>query len=80
MVQLESIAIAVLGAVLGVGLGIISVAIATLAAGEGLEVLAVPWVQLVVFVLLAGVVGVLAALWPAHRAAKLDVLRAITTE
>jgi putative ABC transport system permease protein len=43
-------------------------------------VLAVPWVQLVVFVLLAGVVGVLAALWPAHRAAKLDVLRAITTE
>ena len=49
-------------------------------AGEGLEVLAVPWVQLVVFVLLAGVVGVLAALWPAHRAARLDVLRAITTE
>ena len=33
-----------------------------------------------VFVLLAGVVGVLAALWPAHRAARLDVLRAITTE
>jgi putative ABC transport system permease protein len=81
MVRLESIAIAVLGAVLGVGLGIVfGIALQRSQAGEGLEVLAVPWVQLVVFVLLAGVVGVLAALWPAHRAAKLDVLRAITTE
>jgi putative ABC transport system permease protein len=31
-------------------------------------------------VVLAGLVGVLAALWPGRRAAKLDVLRAITTE
>ena len=36
--------------------------------------------QLVVFVLLAGVVGVLAAVWPARRAARMDVLRAITAE
>jgi putative ABC transport system permease protein len=81
MVRLESIAIAVLGAVLGVGLGIVfGIALQRSQAGEGLEVLAVPWVQLAIFVLLAGVVGVLAALWPAHRAARLDVLRAITTE
>jgi putative ABC transport system permease protein len=81
MVRLESIAIAVLGAVLGVGLGIVfGIALQRSQSGEGLEVLAVPWVQLVVFVLLAGAVGVLAALWPAHRAARLDVLRAITTE
>jgi putative ABC transport system permease protein len=32
------------------------------------------------FVLVAGVVGVLAALWPGRRAARLDVLRAISTE
>jgi putative ABC transport system permease protein len=81
MVRLESIAIAVLGAVLGVGLGLVfGIALQRSQAGEGLEVLAVPWVQLLVFVLLAGVVGVLAALWPAHRAARMDVLRAITTE
>ncbi|HEY9377519.1 MAG TPA: FtsX-like permease family protein [Jiangellaceae bacterium] len=81
MVRLESIAIAVLGAVLGVGLGIIfGTALQRSQAGEGLEVLAIPWIQLVIFVLLAGVVGVLAALWPAYRAARLDVLRAITTE
>jgi putative ABC transport system permease protein len=81
MVRLESIAIAVLGAVLGVGLGIVfGIALQRSQAGEGLEVLAVPWIQLAIFVLLAGVVGVLAALWPAYRAARLDVLRAITTE
>jgi putative ABC transport system permease protein len=81
MVRLESIAIAVLGAVLGVGLGIVfGIALQRSQASEGLEVLGVPWIQLAIFVLLAGVVGVLAALWPAYRAARLDVLRAITTE
>jgi putative ABC transport system permease protein len=81
MVRLESIAIAVLGAVLGVGLGIVfGIALQRSQVSEGLEVLGIPWVQLAIFVLLAGVVGVLAALWPAYRAARLDVLRAITTE
>jgi len=37
-------------------------------------------VRLAVFVLIAAFVGVLAALLPARRAARLDVLRAITTE
>jgi putative ABC transport system permease protein len=40
----------------------------------------VPAVQLAVFVVLAALVGVLAAVWPARRAARMDVLRAITTE
>jgi putative ABC transport system permease protein len=31
-------------------------------------------------VLVAAVIGVLAAIWPARRAARLDVIRAITTE
>jgi putative ABC transport system permease protein len=43
-------------------------------------VLSVPVGQIVVFGVLAGLIGVLAALWPARRAAKLDVLRAVTTE
>jgi putative ABC transport system permease protein len=81
MIRLEATAIAVLGAVLGVGLGVVfGIALQRSQAGEGLEVLAVPWLQLVIFVLLSGLVGVLAALWPAYRAARLDVLRAITTE
>jgi putative ABC transport system permease protein len=81
MVQLESVAIAVLGAVLGIGLGLLfGIALQRSQAESGLEVLGVPWVQLIIFVALAAVVGILAALWPAARAARLDVLRAITTE
>jgi putative ABC transport system permease protein len=49
-------------------------------ADDGIEVLSIPVAQLAIFVALAGVVGVLAALWPGRRASRLDVLRAITTE
>ncbi|SDU71788.1 ABC transporter permease [Jiangella alkaliphila] len=80
-IRLESIAIAVLGAVLGVALGLVfGVSLQRAIADDGLEVLSIPGGQLVVFVVLAAVIGVLAAVWPARRAAKLDVLRAITTE
>ena len=81
MVRLESVAIAVLGAVLGVGLGLVfGVSIQRAAADEGISVLSVPAGQLVVFVVLSALVGVLAAVWPARRAARLDVLRAITAD
>jgi putative ABC transport system permease protein len=81
MVRLESIIIALLGAVLGVGLGLVfGVALQRSQADSGIEVLSVPFVQLFVFVVLAALVGVLAAVWPARRAARLDVLRAITTD
>jgi putative ABC transport system permease protein len=81
MVRWESVAIAVLGAVLGIVLGVVfGVALQSALSEEGLEVLAIPWARLAGFVLLAALVGVLAAVWPARRAAKLDVLRAITTE
>ena len=75
MVRLESIAIAVLGAVLGVVIGIaFGVALVKALSDQGLDVLAVPWVQLVIFVLMAVVIGVLAAWLPARRAARLNVL------
>jgi len=81
MVRLESIIIALLGAVLGVGLGLVfGVALQQSQADSGIEVLSVPYVQLFIFVALAALVGVLAAVWPARRAARLDVLRAITAD
>ncbi|MGH8774441.1 MAG: ABC transporter permease [Jiangellaceae bacterium] len=81
MVRWESVAIAVLGAVLGIVLGVVfGVALQSALSGEGLEVLAIPWPRLAAFVVLAALVGILAAVWPARRAARLDVLRAITTE
>lgn len=81
MVRLESIAIALLGAVLGVVIGIaFGVSMVKALSDQGLEVLSIPWGQLVLFVVIAGVLGVLAAWLPARRAAKLNVLTAITTE
>ena len=81
MVRLESMVISLLGAVLGVGLGLaFGVALQRSQADSGIEVLSVPYAQLIVFVVLAALVGVLAAVWPARRAARLDVLRAITTD
>ena len=81
MVRLESVAIAVLGAVLGVVMGVIfGVVLQQAIADQGIEVLQIPWLQLAVFVVVAALVGVLAAVLPARRAARLDVLTAIGTE
>lgn len=81
MVRLESIAISVLGALLGVVMGIaFGIALQRAIADQGIDVLSIPWLLLAFFVLLAGLVGVLAAVLPARRAARLNVLEAITTE
>lgn len=81
MVRVESVAIAVLGAVLGLALGITAAAaIRSAMKDDGFAVLDIPYLQLLIVVVAAAAVGVLAALWPARRAARLDILRAITTE
>lgn len=81
MIRLESVVIAVLGALLGVSLGVIfGVVLMKDLESQGLEVISVPVVQLLVFLLIAVVVGVLAAVFPARRAARLDVLQAIAAE
>jgi putative ABC transport system permease protein len=81
MITLESVVISVLGALLGVALGIgFGIALMYAVRDEGLEVISIPTTQLVVFLVLSLVIGVLAAVFPARRAARLDVLRAIATE
>jgi len=81
MVRLESVVISVFGAALGLLLGVLfGVLLQRSLAGQGINDLAIPVGSLLVFLVLAGVIGVLAAVWPARRAAKLDVLRAVTTE
>ena len=81
MLRLESVAIALLGAVLGIVLGLaFALALQRSLVDDGIDVLAIPGGQLTLFVAVAGLVGVLAALWPGRRAARLDVLRAISTE
>ncbi|MBT3153254.1 ABC transporter permease [Streptomyces sp. CHD11] len=82
MVRLESLVISLFGAVLGIGLGVFF----GWAAGELMSTtmstyeLVLPWGRMGVFLLLAAVVGVLAALWPARRAARLNTLQAIKAE
>jgi putative ABC transport system permease protein len=78
MVRLEAVVVSVLGAVLGVTMGLVfGVALQRAIADQGVDVLSIPWLQLVIFVALAAVAGVLAAVLPARRAARLDVLTAI---
>lgn len=81
MVVLEALVIAVFGAVVGLALGVgFAIALQRTLVDQGITVLDIPWVGLVVFLVVAGLVGVLAALWPAYRAGRLNVLRAIATE
>ncbi|MFN8191255.1 MAG: FtsX-like permease family protein [Nocardioidaceae bacterium] len=81
MVSLESVAIAVLGSLMGLGLGIFfGLAVWKAFENDGLNELSIPYGQLGIFVVAAVFVGVLAAVFPARRAAKLDVLKAIATE
>nr|WP_218910604.1 FtsX-like permease family protein [Nocardioides thalensis] len=79
MITLESVTIAVLGAVLGMALGTV-VGIMLRATLDDLTSLGLPLTQLVVFLVIAVVVGVLAAIAPAVRASRMNVLEAIATE
>lgn len=77
----ESVIIALLGTVIGLGIGLLFGWVMVNAVNVRIDtVYDVPVVQLVVFVGLAAVAGVLAGLLPARRAARLDVLRAIAVE
>jgi putative ABC transport system permease protein len=81
MVTIESVATAVFGAVLGSVLGLaMGVVVQRGLVSEGLEELSIPWLTIVIVIIGAAVAGVVAAVLPAWRAVRLDVLRAITTE
>ena len=81
MVRWEAVLIALFGALLGVVLGIfLGWAVTRALADEGLGAFAVPWVQVGSAFVLAGLGGVIAALWPAYKAGRLNVLEAIAYE
>ncbi|WP_031098719.1 ABC transporter permease [Streptomyces sp. NRRL S-15] len=82
MIRLEAVVISLFGAVVGVTLGtFLGWAIGkSLSASIPGYALVVPWDRLALFLVLAGLVGVLASLWPARSGAKLNMLTAIKTE
>jgi putative ABC transport system permease protein len=80
-VRWESIITALLGAVQGLVIGVLfGYAVIVALRDEGLESFSLPVVGLIAVVLVALVAGVVAAIKPARRAARLDILRAVTVE
>ncbi|MFK0104532.1 ABC transporter permease [Streptomyces sp. NPDC091217] len=81
MIRLESVVIAVFGAVLGLALGLVwGVCTQQVLALQGMKALAVPWGTIVAVVIGSAVVGIVAALLPALRASRMNVLAAIAHE
>ncbi|MET9571388.1 ABC transporter permease [Streptomyces virginiae] len=81
MIRLESVVIALFGALLGLGLGMGWGATAQqLLALEGLKVLEIPWPTIIGVFAASAFVGLFAALVPAFRAGRMNVLNAIASE
>jgi putative ABC transport system permease protein len=81
MIRLEAVVIALFGAVLGLGLGMAwGVTAQHLLATDGLNVLRIPWSTIVTVFIGSAFVGLAAALVPAFRAGRMNVLGAIATD
>jgi putative ABC transport system permease protein len=63
---------------------VVGIVLAVILAGTALSgsgfVLVIPWTTLVVLFVLAGIAGLVAAAWPARRAARVDILEALATQ
>jgi putative ABC transport system permease protein len=81
MIRSEAVILATFGALIGIVIGtLMGLALVSALRQQGVTETSVPWVRLVEFLILAGVLGLVAASWPARRAARLDVLAAIAAE
>jgi putative ABC transport system permease protein len=80
-IRWESVIISLLGTILGLVIGLFfGWAVVEALKDQGFTKFAAPGGQLILVVIVGGFAGVLAAIFPARRAAKLDVLRAVTIE
>jgi putative ABC transport system permease protein len=80
LVRWESVIIAMFGTALGLGLGVLfGWAMTNALADEGLDTFTIPVGQLVVITVISALAGVGAAIMPARRAARTDVLKAVAS-
>ncbi|MCG8922689.1 ABC transporter permease [Lentzea sp. CC55] len=81
MITVESVVISVFGAVLGLAVGL-ALGAGTVQAlkDQGISEIGIPWMTMVQYLVVAAFVGVVAAILPAIRAARLNVLDAIAYE
>jgi putative ABC transport system permease protein len=81
MIRSESVILATFGAVIGIVIGtLMGLALVSSLRQQGITETSVPVGRLILFLVLAALLGLLAASWPARRAARLDVLAAIAAE
>jgi putative ABC transport system permease protein len=81
MIRSEAVIIAVLGGVLGAAIGVLfGWAMQGALSSLGIDRLRVPIGSIALYLVAAGLAGVVAAIWPARRAARLNVLEAIAYE
>jgi len=80
MVRGEAVIVSLLGAVLGLVIGVgLGAAIVHAASSSGISIITIPVTTIIVVLVIAALIGVVAAVWPARRAARLDILQAIAT-
>ena len=81
MIRSEAVILAIFGAIVGIVIGTaLGLALVASLRQQGITETVVPVSNLVIFLLLAALLGLVAASWPARRAARLDVLAAIAAE
>jgi putative ABC transport system permease protein len=81
MIHSETLILSVFGALMGVVVGTgLGVALADSLKQHGITDIVIPFTNLVIFLFLGALLGLVAATWPARRAARLNVLEAIATE
>jgi putative ABC transport system permease protein len=80
MIRHESIVTALIGAALGIAVGVFLAILTTQALSDEGVVLEIPWTTIGVFVVGTIVAGMLAAILPARRASRLNILEALQYE